>query len=95
MSEATQQTESDFVLRGRPENPKPFSESDTVYALRGCPSCNGRGWFLINPFATGGGNGCGGLGNTCQCLTCADAHAYYKKHGKLPSQLAHLLENAS
>lgn len=81
-----------FVLRGRPERPRPFAPSDDVVRLRDCPSCGGRGWFLIEPFKTHGLNGAGGLGNMCQCLTCLDAHAYFKENGRLPSELAHLLE---
>ena len=47
-----------------------FKDDDTVIRWRDCPDCEGRGWFLINPFATGGGNGVGGVGNACQCQSC-------------------------
>ena len=44
-----------------------------------CPACDGRGWFLINPFATGGGNGCGGDSNIKQCGTCLQAYNHAEK----------------
>ncbi len=49
-----------------------------------CPDCKGRGYFLINPFATGGSNFCGGIANMTQCKRCEETHAYWKLHGKLP-----------
>lgn len=48
-----------------------------VISWADCPKCDGRGWFLINPFATGGPNGAGGLANKRQCQTCVAA---YEKH---------------
>lgn len=73
-----------FVIRGRGDDPKPLRFDETIISLSTCPSCNGRGWFLINPFATGGRNGLGGIGNMTQCVTCLDTHAYFQKNGKLP-----------
>lgn len=72
-----------FVLRGRSETPEPL-RGKALVRLATCPSCKGRGWFLINPFATGGWNGLGGSRNLTQCLTCLDAHDYFVKHEKLP-----------
>jgi hypothetical protein len=75
---------SEFVQRGKGDNPTPLTPDDSIVMLATCPSCKGRGWFLINPFATGGSNGAGGLGNMTQCLTCLDAREYCKTHGRLP-----------
>lgn len=49
-----------------------FKTGDRVIKWRDCQRCNGRGWFLIRPFATGGGNGAGGLTNMRQCETCVE-----------------------
>lgn len=70
------------VGRGRP--PVPIKPDDKVIILRSCPDCSGRGWFLINPFATGGSDGSGGISNKTQCLTCLACEAYWRIHGKLP-----------
>jgi hypothetical protein len=75
---------SSFVMRGRSDNPVPLNIDDEVVRISTCPSCEGRGWFLINPFATGGQDGAGGLSNKCQCLTCVDAYAYFMEHRRLP-----------
>ena len=76
-----------FERRGRAVDPVPFRWDDLAVRLKGCPDCDGRGWFLIRPFATGSTNGLGGLGNMTQCLTCLDAHAYFNTHGTLPREL--------
>lgn len=76
-----------FTRRGKADEPKPFEPTDTVFKFKNCPDCDGRGWFLINPFATGGRDGSGGLGNKTQCLTCADAYAFFNAHGCLPPEL--------
>jgi hypothetical protein len=67
--------------------PVAMKYGDEYPRLEGCPSCEGRGWFLINPFATGGTNGAGGIGNMTPCLTCIDAKAYWDAHGELPPNL--------
>ncbi len=72
---------------GRADHPVPLDWDSKIIRLRGCPDCDGRGWFLINPFATGGGNGCGGITNTCQCQTCFAAKEYWDKNGELPPEL--------
>jgi len=72
------------VLRGRPASPVGLDHGDDVVRLKGCPDCSGRGYYLIQPFATGGSNGAGGLRNMCQCQTCADSKAYYIEFGELP-----------
>ncbi len=79
------------IRRGRPEKPVGFHHDGNLVRLNGCPDCHGRGWFLINPFATGGSNGFGGIGNLCQCLTCLDSKAYWDQHGELPPEIRHLL----
>lgn len=84
---------STFTRRGRPNDPKPVDSK--VVTLVGCPDCNGRGWFLINPFATGGSNGCGGVGNMCQCLTCLDAHEFYLQHQRLPDELLEAMDSTA
>ena len=76
-----------FTRRGRAAKPTPLTPNDSIFFLKSCPDCNGRGWFLINPFATGGTDGAGGLGNKTQCLTCADAYAFFNAHGCLPPEL--------
>lgn len=58
--------------------------AEDIIRMEHCPRCEGRGWFLGNPFATGGTNGCGGISNIRQCLTCLDCNTYYERHGKLP-----------
>lgn len=72
------------IRRGRATVPIPFEHDTNVIRMEGCPDCNGRGWFLINPFATGGSNGAGGYRNMCQCLTCLDCQSYWNEHGTLP-----------
>lgn len=59
-------------------------EGDLV-TMEHCPHCGGRGYFLANPFATGGSNGCGGIANIRQCLTCLDCSIYYAEHGVCPA----------
>lgn len=65
-----------------------------VVSMKGCPDCQGRGWFLINPFATGGANGAGGYRNKRQCLCCLDCEKYFQEHGTLPDDLKHILQAA-
>lgn len=72
------------VRRGRPENPEPIQYGADVPILKGCPDCGGRGYYLIQPFLSGGSNGAGGLRNMCHCQTCTDSKAYYLEHGELP-----------
>jgi hypothetical protein len=79
------------IRRGRPDKPVGLTYDDQIVRLNGCPDCQGRGWFLINPFATGGGNGCGGIANLCQCLTCLDSKSYWDAHGELPPEIRPLL----
>lgn len=61
----------------------PFGDSRIV-KMQGCPCCDGRGYFLFNPFAVGGTNGAGGPGNMRQCLTCLDCETFWNQHGRLP-----------
>jgi hypothetical protein len=84
-------TETFVVRRGAADSPP--GDYEDVVRLKDCPTCNGRGWFLHNPFATGGGNGVGGLRNTRQCLTCLDCKAYWDKHGELPPEIAAEIES--
>lgn len=84
-------TETPPFLRGRGDPPVPFQADDQVIKLAGCPDCTGRGWFLINPFATGGGGGAGGLENMTQCRTCVSAHKHYEAHGVLPNLVIELM----
>jgi len=72
------------VRRGRPEEPQSLRSTEDVTRLKGCPDCAGRGYYLIQPFKTGGSNGAGGLGNMCHCLTCVDSKAYWDEFGELP-----------
>lgn len=83
MSEVTSQDQR-VVLRGRPAAPVGLNHGDDVIRLKGCPDCDGRGYFLIQPFVSGGSNGAGGLRNMCQCQTCADSQAYCMAYGELP-----------
>jgi len=73
--------------RGYPDEPKGMEPSDTVIRISTCPDCTGRGWFLINPFATRGSNGAGGIRNITQCQTCQAAYAYYQRTGELPDRI--------
>ena len=66
----------------------PLQPNDDVIKWKDCPKCKGRGWFLIEPFRSGGSNGAGGLGNMTQCLTCKETYEYFKIHGKLPEATA-------
>jgi hypothetical protein len=68
----------------KPENPKGLEPNQDVVRWNDCPACKGRGWFLINPFATGGYNFVGGLSNICQCQVCLKAHEHWKTTGELP-----------
>lgn len=81
------------MLRQFPAEKRGFKPGDEVIRLNGCPDCLGRGYFLIQPFLTGGGNGIGGIGNTTQCPTCKSAHDYYQHHGKLPDDIAAAMES--
>lgn len=72
---------------GFPDNPKPIGHDGTIVRLKCCPDCGGRGWFLINLFATGGPGGCGGPGNATQCETCISAKRYWDEHEELPPEL--------
>ena len=75
------------TIRRGPGNRKPLGYGQQIVRLPSCPDCDGRGWFLINPFATGGSNGAGGPRNMCQCLTCYDSHEFWKQFGELPPEL--------
>ncbi len=75
-----------FVRRGRAEPPVPLDHNSLVVRLKGCPDCDGRGYFLINPFAMSDG-GFGGIANKTQCLTCLDAQAYWNEHRRLPQEI--------
>lgn len=72
---------------GRGENPVPLRHDSEVIRMRGCPDCDGRGYFLINPFGMGGSNGAGGLGNMCQCQTCFNAKKSFDEYGRLPPEI--------
>lgn len=65
---------------------------DLIVRLENCPDCDGRGWFLINPFATGGSNGAGGIGNMTACKTCVAAKKYWDEHGTLPPDVVERIE---
>lgn len=70
------------------KDPRPRSFYETrkdCVQWKNCPTCTGRGWFLINPFATGGANGAGGLGNMRQCKHCEFALKFYEEHDKEPT----------
>jgi hypothetical protein len=54
---------------GWPHEGEGFKDSDTVIKWRDCPDCSGRGWFLINPFATVPAPA-GGIENMRQCPRC-------------------------
>lgn len=84
---------SDFHTRGRGDC-KPLDHDSTIVKLKGCPDCDGRGYFLINPFATGGSNGAGGIRNCGQCQTCLNAKEYWDRYGQLPPELVSEMEAA-
>jgi hypothetical protein len=69
----------------RQDRPQSIADAGSWVRWADCPDCKGRGWFLINPFATGGGGGAGGAGNARQCQKCKTTHEYFQSHGKLPS----------
>lgn len=83
-----------FVRRGRGDPPKPMQPGQQVIRLKVCPDCQGRGTFLINPFATSHG-GFGGITNLTQCLTCFDAREYWNAHRCLPRELQAAIDNGS
>lgn len=68
----------------RAASPKGLEPNQDVIRWKDCPACKGRGWFLINPFAVGGSNFCGGISNMCQCQVCLEAHDHWKITGELP-----------
>lgn len=71
----------DIGPRGRAENAKPLDQfGDQIIRWRDCPDCDGRGWFLHDPFATSPWP----AGYVCQCQTCANAKAFHDEHGRLP-----------
>lgn len=76
------------MLRPMAKEPRGLDPGGEVIRMAGCPDCNGRGWFLIHPFKTGGSGGCGGLTNTTQCPTCRAGHDHYRLHGRLPQDIA-------
>jgi len=56
--------------------------TDQEYAkLKGCPECDGRGWFCLDPFQEYNKR-------FCRCPTCVEAEQYFKKHGELPEHIA-------
>lgn len=59
---------------------------EKIVRLPGCPDCQGRGWFLINPFATYPWPA-GGWQNHRQCDTCLQAEAHWQATGTLPAAL--------
>lgn len=65
----------------------PLGPTGEVVRFRHCPQCDGRGYFLINPFATSCG-GFGGIANIAQCLTCLETKRYFNEHGVLPEPFA-------
>jgi hypothetical protein len=65
-------------------NRKPMQYGESYPKMANCPDCDGRGWFLINPFATGGSNGAGGIGNMSPCETCRRSEEYWRQHKCLP-----------
>lgn len=62
-----------------------FHEGDNVVRWRDCPDCEGRGWFLINAFKTGGSNGAGGLHNMTQCPKCREAYHAHQIETAIPA----------
>lgn len=66
-------------------NVSPVS-NDEVVRMKGCPDCEGRGWFCLNPFAPYNKK-------YKQCPTCIDAKRHYEKHGVLPEDIEKALTN--
>ena len=59
-----------------------YAGMDQEYAkLKGCPECEGRGYFCLNPFAETNKK-------FVRCQTCVEAERYFKKHGELPEHIA-------
>lgn len=54
---------------------------DPAYVkLKGCPDCDGRGWFVLRPFAeTNRG--------VVQCPTCLAAKIHFDQFGELPADI--------
>lgn len=80
------------LLRPMANPPKPFAYGENVVSFEYCPDCNGRGWFLIQPFMTGGGDGSGGYRNKTQCPTCKSASNHYEQFGCLPKDIEAAIE---
>ncbi len=78
---------SAFFHPAKGHNPEPFEHNTEVTRFLGCPDCGGRGWFLIEPFRTGG-SGAGGYSNMCKCLNCERVKAHVDKYGVMPKELS-------
>jgi len=50
---------------------------DIIIRWKDCPHCDGRGWWLDNPFKEYNKI-------TYQCKTCLESKAYFDKHGTVP-----------
>lgn len=76
-----------FQLAPKAGSNQAFGPDDDVIRFTLCPDCDGRGYFLMEPFALRIGHW-----NCCQCLTCLRAKKYFDEHGELPEDLAALAD---
>lgn len=60
----------------------------TYHKLRGCPSCEGRGWFALDPF------GLPYPKNIVACPTCERSKRYFDLHGVLPQDVQDAIDSA-
>ena len=61
-----------------------INPGEGIPRLLKCPECGGRGWFLINPFATGGSKGAGGSDKMPKCETVVRAKDFWDAKCVLP-----------
>ncbi|QDV24416.1 hypothetical protein [Aureliella helgolandensis] len=74
------------IRRGRAEHPEPLAQGAEIVKLRGCPDCDSRGYFLINPFIVRW-ESLLHFSNLTQCQTCLDCQTYWNLYNALPPEI--------
>ncbi|QDV26717.1 hypothetical protein Q31a_50960 [Aureliella helgolandensis] len=78
--------EATKIRRGRAKDGKPLNPGQQIVKLRGCPDCDSRGYFLLNPFIPNF-RALLSFSNLTQCQTCLDCQTYWKLYGALPPEI--------
>lgn len=62
-----------------------MNKDDKVLRWQNCPRCDGRGYFLINPFIPRFAD-LTAPENLRQCETCLKAKAFWNQYGREPTK---------